>query len=497
MTYRHHTGKVAAALVLCLAAAALVAAPVAGQGLGGPLTVEGLGRPANPSAASSAFGGVTLLGRGETALMFVNPTALHALPGLSLSVGGAWRQQETRQVQQFAPVRYYPNLSLFLENMTDGIPDPDPDLVGFTPADTVQRPFDDIPPRWSHDASETAPLHALAAVPFRMGGVTFSVGAGLVRHAVLDHYYQNNNVLDPAVLATRPLPVLRPTDDNPVVADLYQRVRSREGAMNAYGLALAAHVERLGLTVGASGTLLRGESDDFERQLRRGRLTFLANEFRADSSYGVWTRTGTSDYSATAFTLGARLDGRWASLGLVLRPPVTYTRSFEMEVALDTTGTPATSAVSGEDRLRLPWRGGLGLLIQPQERLSLGLELELRPYERATLTSGGVETSPWESSTLFRLGVAYDALSWLTLRGGLRTEAEVFSAVGAPVPDDPVSYTVYSAGFGINVAGVRWNVSLENARVKYEDVWASEISKNSNDILTVLADVSFAIPLGR
>lgn len=483
--------------VLALPAISLLAGSALAQGYGGPLTIQGLHQHNNPSAASRAFGGVTVGTGSDIGLMFTHPASMGALSSIQVSVAASRQYQELSQVQQFAPVRYYPNLSLLLEGMTDEIPDPDPDLVGFTPADSVQRPFDDITPNWSRSSTSNRPLHALLAVPFSLGRVQFVAGAGAIQYARLDHYYQNNNVLNPAVLAQRPLPTLRPTDDAPMTVDWYQTSRSREGAIYGYGLALAGHLARYNLTLGVSGLLLRGDTDDFEQRVERGRLTFLANEFRADSSSGSVTRRGSSQFSAAAFAVSSVLSGEYVSFGFVLRPPTTFTRTYEIEIEADTAGTPRTSTVGDEDRFRLPWRGSVGLLLQPRERLRIGFEYEVRPYASATFTSAaGEETSPWHSSSLFRIGMAYEPASWLVLRGGMRGAADVFVPEGSALPEEPVTYRIFSAGLGLVFKSVRWNITYEYANMKYEDIWASALSKNADARHVIVTDISFTIPTG-
>lgn len=465
------------------------------QGTGGPLTTHGLHQHTYHSAAVRAFGGVSLGAEGNSGAMFMNPATLQALDGIQVSVGGVRQSRDLEQEQNFAPVRYYPNLSLLLEGRTEGIPDPDPDLVGFTPADTVQRPLDDIQPFWSRSLSTMAPMHAVLAAPLSLSGLTLTAGVGAVQYANLDHYYQNNNVLDPDVLSARPLPTLRPTDDNPLSVDWYQTIRSREGTMRGYGAAFAAHIQRYNLTIGLSGLLLDGDTDDLEQEVQRGRLTFLANEFRADSSFGTVTRRGTSDFSGQEFTFSSTLHGEYVSIGMVVIPPTTYTRAFNMDVTTDTAGIRTESSVSGEDELQLPWRGSLGLVLTPRDRLKMGLQYEIRPYSSATFTSAdGAEAEPWRSASLLRVGVEYDLASWLIIRGGIRGEADVFIPEGSALVDEPAAYRVYSAGFGLSFAGLRWNVAYENAQMKYQDVWSSALSKNVDARHVITADISFTIP---
>jgi opacity protein-like surface antigen len=479
-------------------AALLIALSASAQEYEGPLTVEGLNQQYNHSVRSAAFGNVTIGSGGDVAAMFRNPASLHALPGIQISVGGLYQDRERSQVQQFAPVRYYPNLSLLLEGLTASIPDPDPDLFGFTPADTVQRPYDNIQPRWSQSANNSLPMHATAAVPFTIGGVSITAGVGAAQYANLDYYQQNNNVLDPAVLSQRPLPTVRPTDDNPVTVGWYQSTRSREGTLYGYGAALAGHFPGINLTVGLSGMLLDGESDDFERLVDRGTLTFFSNAFRADSSFGVMTATGTSQFSGTDFSAGATLHGEYVSIGVVVRPPAQYKRSFTTTISVDTTGVPATQSVGGEDRFELPWRGYAGLLLTPRDGLSIGIEYERRPFGSATFTdAGGNETSPWVSAALFRVGVQYELTPWLALRAGMRGDAEVFVPDGSPLADDPVSWRVYSVGIGVEYAGVRVNAAFESAEVNYQDLWGSAISSNTDARYTLMTEISYNIPFNR
>jgi hypothetical protein len=493
-----HSRRQKALCGVSLVALLFFAGQVLGQGYGGPLTVEGLHQQDNPSAAARGFGGVTIGGVGNIGLMFTNPASMQALRGMKVTVGGFRQYQDLRQEQHFAPVRYYPNLSLLLEGLTDPIPDPDPELVGFTPADSVQRPFDDIRPFWSRSNTSNVPLQALVAVPMTLGGVTLIGGVGMVQYANLNHYYQNNNVLDPAVLSQRPLPILRPTDNNPVTANWYQSLRSREGQLYGYGAALAASIDRYNLTIALSGLFLKGSSDDFEQQNQRGTLTFFANEFRANSSFGRRTKAGTSEFSGQEFSIGSTLHGRYVDVGFVVRPPTTFTRAYEMELRIDTTGTPVTSVLTGEDQMGLPWRGSAGVMLKPRDNLKIGLEYEIRPYGSATFTTpAGAESSPWHSSSLLRMGVEYEPAPWLVVRSGLRGEADVFVPEGSPIEGEPVTFSVYTAGFGLGFAGIRWNMAYEYAGMKYQDIWGSSLSINRDSRHTIIADISITIPMSR
>jgi hypothetical protein len=469
--------------------------PLFAQGYGGPLTFQGVDHDVLHSVAGRAMGGIGIGVQNDIGLMFQNPATLYSIKGIQISFAGLTTSTDLNQEQDYAPVRYYSNLSLLLEGLTYRIPNPDTSLIGFTAQDTVQRPFDDIGPNWSRSSNQNIPLQALIAVPVNLGKARIIAGFGAVKYADLTHYYQNNNVLSPSILSQRPLPTLRPADDNPINVDWFQSVRSRKGSIQGYGFSLVGSLEKHHLSVGFSGMILRGSSDDYELMVGRGNLAFFSNAFRLDSVYSRITSTGTSDFKGQEFTLSSILTGRYVSIGFSLTPPSTITRSYSMEVATDTTGTPAFSTNQGEDKLKLPWRGAISLSLNPRENLTLGLEYEFRPYESVRyIDANGVETSPWLSSSLYHVGVQYLIAPWFALRGGMRGQSEVFEPEGSKITGEPVTYTVYSAGIGGIFSGVHLDITYEYALIKYADTWSSAISKNSQKQHTIAAQLSYDIP---
>lgn len=465
------------------------------QGYGGPLTFHGMDHFISPSASVRAMGGVTLGGHNDIGVMFQNPAALYSIPAIQISLGGLKLFEDLHQEQNYAPVRYYPNLSLLLEGLTGYIPDPDTNLVGFSAQDTVQRPFDDIGPNWSKSSNQTIPVHALLAVPISLGNMKIIGGIGTAAYANLSHYYQNNNVLSPPILSQRPLPTLRPTDDNPLEVEWFQSIRSREGTIQGYGLALAVSMEKYHLAMGLSGMILDGSSDDYEQEIGRGNLTFFSNAFRLDSVYRKIIKSGVSDFNGREFNFSSIITGRYVNFGFSLKPPVTITRSYTMQVSTDTSGTPMISTLEGKDKLKIPWRGTIGLSLTPKGNLIVGLEYEFRRYKSARyIDSNGKETSPWLPSSLFRIGFDYLIAPWLSLRGGMRGEAEVFEPEGNQIIGEPVTFTVYSTGIGLRFSGLQLNVAYEYSMMKYQDIWASAISKNNKKQHTFFTQLSYQLP---
>ena len=480
---------------LALAALLVLTAPLLSQGYSGPLTIQGLDRNTLHSAAARAMGGITVGLRDDIGLMFDNPASLLSLNKLSVSLGAIRETNDRAQVQQYAPVRYYSNFSLLMESLTHLIPNPNPALGGSSQADTVQRPYDAIGPNWSRSDGRTLPLQGLIAMPFSWGGMKLVAGVGAVEYADLNHYYQNNNVLSPPILLQRPIPTFRPTNNAPVSVDWSQYLRSRDGALRGYGVALSGGVPDGNLSFGLSGLFISGSTDDFEQHTGRGRLTFYANSFRLDSAYRHITSTGSSEYSGTELTVSGIYRTSNVSVGITAKLPTTITRSYATQTVTDTTGVPVSTNVSGEDELTLPWRGTVALSLTPRENLRIGLEYEVRSYNSAIYKAAdGTETSPWLSASVLHVGLEYIPAPWLALRAGLRGHSEVFEQDGNPIEGEPVISSVYSAGFGIVSSGLRVNFTYEYSPMKYEDIWGSAISKNSSTRNAVIIDVNYELP---
>jgi opacity protein-like surface antigen len=487
-----------ALLSIPLVAGTLFAPDTAAQGYDTPLTIQGLDHTTSQSAASRAFGGVAIGFDGDASTMFLHPANLQSLDRAQIAFGGVRYTSDARQEQQYAPLKYYSNFSLLMEGLTGHIPNPDTSLTGVNAGDTVQRPFDTIGPNWSRSERVTDPLQALAAVPFRVGEMKFAGGIGFVQYADLHHYYQNNNVLNPSILSERPYPVPRPpTDSIPVVSRWSQYSRFRDGSIRGYGGALSAALSEK-LVVGLSGLILKGSSDDFEQQVSRGNLTFYTNFFKLDSVHGVVTKTGTSDYSGQEFTLSARYRGEYVSAGFSVRPPTTITRTFTTSIRVVDGATVSTSTAEGKDKLKFPWRGGVGLLINPAKDLLLGLEYEIRAYASAVYTQpDGVQSKPWLSASVFHIGLQYEAFDWLTVRGGIRGQAEVFEPEGNFISGEPVSYSIYSGGVGLTYADIRLDVTYEYGQMKYQDVWGSAVSLNTERRHSIVVNVLYNIRWDR
>ena len=471
-----------------------LAGQLCAQGYDNPLTIQGIDHNTIQSAASRAEGGITIGIENDVSTMFVNPASMQSLSGLQISIGGLEQYTSANQVQQYAPLKYYSNFSLLMEGLTGYISNPDTSFHGTNAGDTVQRPFDNIGPNWRRKAQKGLPVQAMIGIPLKVGDIGISIGIGAVEYANLNHYYQNNNVLFPAIGSERPIPTPLPKGTDSLPVQWSQYLRQRDGSIRGYGLAFSiSPIEKLSL--GISTLALTGSTDDYEQHTGRGTLLFFANWFRLDSVYNRVTSTGTSNYSGQEFTFSGIYHAQNISVGFSIKPPLTITRTFTSRIQTDTSAVPTVTTVSGEDKIRLPWRGTLGLSLLLKEYLTLGLEYELRSFASAVYTNTtGAESNPWLSSSVLHLGAEYRAMDWLSLRVGLREQAEVFEPEGNPIIGDPVSYRVYTAGCGLKFERIRLNLTYEYGSMNYDDAWQTNVNLNHESRHTVMADIVYDLP---
>lgn len=469
------------------------------QGYGRPLTMQGVDAVTLHSAASRASGGLLFSVTDDVSLMFFNPASLQSLQAFQFSLGGMQSSLTYKQVQQYSPLKYYSNFSLLMEGLTRNIPNPvyDTTRTNYTAADTIQRPFDQLEPNWSRSENRTVPINVLAGTPISFGGLKIAIGAGVVEYTNLGWYYQNNNALSPSILTPNPYVPTRPANDadsNSIPIQWYQNVQQRTGAIQGYGVAVAATIIDH-VTIGVSGMVLNGSSDDKETRVERGRLRLYQNYFRAESVYYRVSQIGTSEYSGQEFTFSGMYQGKFVTAGVALKLPTTIERTFKAAKRVDTTGSSLTTTVRGKDQIILPVRTTLALSIALRENLRFGFEYGLIPYASAEYTSPtGAVSTPWLSTNSARLGLEYQPTDWMAIRTGIRQQAEVFEPQGNPIAGEPVGYSVYSGGFGLTFSNLRFNATYEYSSMKYIDMWASAVSINAKITHAFMVDVSYSLP---
>jgi opacity protein-like surface antigen len=336
----------------------------------------------------------------------------------------------------------------------------------------------------------------MAAMPFTLGGNKLVVGLGAVEYANMNFYYQDNNVLSPAVNIQRPFPVeLVTNDSNALPVQWYQNIRNREGSVYGYGAAISVRVME-NLAFGLSGMIIKGSTNDFESQLGRGRLVFYSHYyFRLDSVDYQNTKIGTSDYSGAELNFSGTYKSQNLTFGFSIKPPTSITRDYKYSYQNDSLKVSKATAVSGSDKIKLPWRGTFGLSVSVLDNLRAVLEYELRPMGSANYIIGGVTTNPWKSSHLLHIGAEYAPLDWLTIRGGYSDKAEVFEQEGNPFQGDPVYSNVISGGLGLTYENLKLNLTYEYSNVKYDDLLQQAVFLNNSKNNYIVAEIVYNLYL--
>ncbi len=507
---KHSNSTLAFVMLLCLGLA--YTQQVSAQAFGDPLTFQGLSHTTMQSAASRAAGGITFGIKNDVSLMFLNQASLTSIKGLQFSLGGLQRYNYSKQEQYYSGIQGTSAFAPLMEGTTGSISDPDTNVYKVTyvrtQADSVQRPFDSIGPNWNKSKDKSLPMQFLAAVPFTLGGYQLVGGVGFVEYANLNWYYQNNNCLSPSILSVVNGTIATATlDANPYAAQWYQYYQQRDGSIYGYGGALSAVLSEK-LSVGVSGMILKGSTDDMEVRVGRGRMLFFRSSLRLDRPGTTsFTKTGTSDYSGAEFAFSAEYTSRYFNVGFSVKPPTTITRSYSMTISQDSVAASkkflskidsihviTNYSISGEDKMQLPWRGSFGFGLRLRENLRIGINYEVRSYASAQYTApDGSTTNPWLSCSILHIGGEYIVTSWLTLRGGVSNYQEVYQPLTEGIRGEPVNYPIYAIGCGVAVGNGYLNVTYEYSDMKYVDTWSNAVSINRQITNSLVASFSYEI----
>lgn len=437
------------------------------QGVADPLLFQGMDQTVWPGARARAMGGVVMGDYRDATALFADPAALTRLKRAEVRIGGSYSATSLDQEVRWIPDRIYAELSLVLEN--------DPDKL-------VQiRPFDSIRPDWDHSYTATRPAVAAMAFPFAALGASWTAGLGYGQVAVLDHYYQNNNALDPNIGRMRPAPVPRVQEGDSLLVDWFQFARERKGAL--YGITPALAVRYGRLAFGLSVTVLTGSSDDWQRRFGRGLFILrYNNDFSLlPPRIGEEITEASSDYRGVRTTISGRLEYERFAVGVVLRPGYTLERRWETQ-----------AGNTGTDKLEVPTQMTVGLALYPSRVWRLVADYDLRRQDEVRYIPAGSDAqTPWVGKGTFRLGAEFLAADWLALRAGYRDEPQSFAPAGAAFIDDPAIASVYTAGVGIMRGPFVVDLTYELFRLRYDDLWISNVNTNRMKRHTLLLEVAY------
>lgn len=454
--------KIFAAIIAFSLALPLAADNAAAQGHATPLTIQGTDNLVDVGARARAMGGAHVGSQLGAASIFFDPAGLALLNDPELRVGALTQSKSYEQDQEWLPNRFYVELSLILEN---------------NPV-AVNQPYDDIVPDWEHRQSDSRPSLVTAAMPFRVGGVGIVAGLGYATVVDLNHYFQNNNVLDPNIGRFRPEPIPRVTQGDSLMVRWFQHHRERRGFINSITPAIAIEVSE-GISLGASLSLLSGSSDDRESRWDRGEFTLRYNNDMdlAPANFNG-SAIGTSDYSGLYATFSCRYATRYFQIGASLRTPFEIERDWKQYGTIEP-GNDASGSYSGRDIIEMPMMVSMGVSLLPSERWILSASVDRRGFDDVTYRpNGNGDISPWVEGNSVRFGVQFQATPWLAVRGGHRDTAESFAAEGAGLMSDPVRGSVLSGGVGLLYNRFGVDLAYEYLRTSYTDRWLSNVNRN-------------------
>jgi len=454
------------------------------QGAGDPLTLQGMHQWVVNDVRARGMGGTMVASGNSANALFVNPAALTHVSAIDVRFSGSFFNTVQRQSQEWVPNRLYAGLSILMEDKWAGIKDP---LV-FNPLDSTyapptspfeqrQKPFDTFGPNWSRSTTDALPLSAALAVPFELMEMPFVAAVGGGQAIDLSHYFQNNNVLAPMLGSYRPSPLPLVKQPDTLQVQWYQHTRQRDGSIYTITPAIAFKYDNL--SVGLSANIYFGSSDDLERRWDRGTLTFIYNAFKVDSILYANTWAGTSDYSGASGTVGILWEEERYKVGATLALPLTITRSYERTFTIDTASSSVSVTQSGEEKLKLPLRYSLGLVLTPTDRWTISVDYAMSGFKSSEqVNADGTVSTAWVGGNDLRLGAEYLAASWIALRGGYRQEVQPFAVAGSAIINEAVKASVTSLGFGLNVWDVMVDLAYEYYSLDYQDTWQSNINSN-------------------
>jgi hypothetical protein len=262
-------------------------------------------------------------------------------------------------------------------------------------------------------------------------------------------------------------------------------------------------------SVGISARYIKGNTDDYEYGIGRGVLWFFGDYnipftgvsynggmLRVDSVDYSKTISGTSKFSGYEYTISGLFKGKNITLGFAVTPPITITREYSGTVRSDTAATreytqsDTSYTTSYTDKIKLPWKGMIGLGLSLRQNITLTLEYEYCGYSLAKYSKDNVTSNRWLDASSIRVGMEYLPLDWLALRVGFRAQDEVFEAQNNALSGSPVWYSAYSAGVGVKLPySLSINIAYEYYESKYEDMWATNNNINTKTVNNIALEI--------
>ena len=448
---------------------------VVAQGLADPLTLQGLDQIQILGARARGMGGASVGNPSDATALFSNPAALRVLSAPEIRISGWTRASTISQRQEWIPDRLYGEFSLLMENrQTYRI-----------------APVDNISANWEQTSSTIRPSLAVGALPVNLGGIDVVLGIGGAELFDLNHYYRNNNGLNPNIGQLRPAPIPRVSGTDSLMVDWFQFVREREGVIYAVTPAISVALTA-DISLGFSVSVLSGSSDDAESRTGRGLFNLkVNNNYSLAATDYHRAMSGTSTYSGTFTTVGFFYKTETIGIGISARTPFTLTQEQDFGSVFDTAGVRSVSQQSGSVEVKFPWIYTVGIALHPANNLSIGIDYGIRELNLVEAKAADGNTStPWLASRVFHTGAEYRMTEELVVRLGYRQTANGFGEEGSGLTEEAVGGSAYSLGAGYRFGVIHVDGFYEMAETEFIDRWLSNANFNSRSSHTFGVEVS-------
>jgi len=470
----------------------LMALSAYGQHRGDRLGFQGLNGIENQGVKALAMGSAYTSIHGELDALYWNPAGLVGLSKLQVAVNAGSYKQSWNERQDYRPNRQMVTLSFIL----DGLYSPDPAYNGWwdneaflTDSNYVvnepvlgKDPYSEEAADWKKKMDGFG-LHDLTfALPLTVMQKSVVVSGGYSQQLLSLNYDRNDTYLTPHPSSDiyNPVPERVTAQQDSVHIEWYAFSRSRSGPLQAINAALAVGVTDY-LKVGVGFKRLIGETDDSQSFNKVADILITGGynlyQFQYDTLDVI--TSGTSTFSGNKIEIGAILNLKSLSIGARVTPGYTIKREWDYTVQTADANQTISETLSGTDEMKTPLSYSVGISLRPKENITLSMDLEHRSYEKAewkmsTAPIGGDTLhTAWMNQTLFRCGVEYKPVSWLSILGGYQMIPAEYVPDGAAIKDKGPVRDLFSLGLSVGLIMGRLDIAYQFGNLKYYDQYFS------------------------
>ncbi len=466
------------------------------QRRGDNLSFQGLSTPDDAGVKLLAMGNAATAISGDINALFHNPAGLVGVSEIQFSFSGVSYNRSWQENQRYRPNRIYVTLPFYLEGLYT--PNPayngiwDYELAGTPGLDSIDYevrapetgldPYSDEAADWQRDLSGSAFTNFTAAIPFTFMKRPVVVAAAYSRNVLTADFDRNDTFLDPHIGYNLYGNPSRATTVDTVTVNWSRYLRQRDGDVTNLNGAVAFQLND-NLMLGAGVKIRSADTDDLQTLDRVGYFDLVGNnKFRFSYDTLSTSTVGASEFSSSAFDIGAVLKLERLNIGVKLALPHTLSRDWNTTTtvtAIDSGITSSSSeSASGTDEIELPATYQFGISVTPMDKFTFSLALDYAQYSKAdyNLTSQPLDSlfQGWADYQAMRFGIEYRATNYLSLLAGYRNLPATFVPDGAAFKDRGPAANSYTFGATLAVGKLgRIDAAYEIRNLEYYDSYYS------------------------